>query len=356
RTYGSVPLHETVVQSVNDDQARYATIEEIYAFILNDLEEAISMMAIAKQQGSADKVAAQALTSKVYLTLASSKMTGSPGYDWVSNHEEMYEKAKDHAGEVLFNQNIYGLEPDLAKIYDVNHHGTGMEHIFITSMTREGKGQEGNYSQLPQMYSLGLPAVYISTGLQHSNNVQPVIESGQSGFQYYRVDNDFYHQFEEDDLRKRLMVTTIYNADGSVLAEWSEDNLNSSNPTLFAFYYPFSRKYIDPYSNGHRTSANLYLIRFAEVALAYAEAAGPTSEGYYWANEVRKRAGLGELPSNLSPQEFREAVWQELTFELAFEGHGLFELRRINRVVEGVTNKTVNGEYAYFFPIPQREI
>src|SRR5690554_4452392 len=91
RTYGSVPLHEKVVQSVNDGQARYATVEEIYAFILNDLEAAISMMEIAKQQGRADKVAAQALISKVYLTLASSKMTGSPGYDWVSNHEEMYE-------------------------------------------------------------------------------------------------------------------------------------------------------------------------------------------------------------------------------------------------------------------------
>jgi len=356
RAYGSVPLHQKVVQSVNDGQAPYADIEEIYSFILKDLEMAISMMEISKQQGRADKVAAHALISKVYLTLASSKMTGSPGYDWVSGHEEMYDKAKDHAGEVLFNQNIYGLEPDLAKIYDVNHHNQGREHIFITSMSREGKGQEGNYSQLPQMYSLGLPAVYISSGLNSSNNVQPIIESGQSGFQYYRVDNDFYHQFADEDLRKRLMVTSIYNADGSLLAEWSEDNLNSSNPTLFAFYYPFVRKYTDPYSNGHRTSANLYLIRFAEVALAYAEAAGPTTEGYYWINEVRKRAGLGELPSNLSPEEFREAVWRELTFELAFEGHGLFELRRINRVVEEVTNKTVKAEYAYFFPIPQREI
>src|SRR5690606_10230737 len=112
--------------------------------------------------------------------------------------------------------------------------------------------------------------------------------------------------------------------------------------------------YTDPLSNGNRTSANLYLIRFAEIALAYAEAAGPTTEGYYWINEVRNRAGLGELTPNLSPQEFREAVWDELTFELAFEGHGLFELRRTNRVMTEITNKTVNQEYAYFYPIPQR--
>lgn len=356
RTFGSVPLHEKVVESVDQGQARYASIEELYNLIISDLEQAISMMEIKKQQGRADKVAAQSLLAKVYLTMASSRMTGAPGYEWVQDYEAMYGKAAEYAGAVLNGQSVYGLDPDLARVYDVQHHGDGIEHIFITSMSREGKGQEGNYSQLPQMFGLGLPTVYFASSLQGGGGVQTMIQPGQTCWQYYRVDNDFYHQFSDDDLRKRLMVTTIYNADGSVLAEWSEDNLTSTNPTLFAFYYPFVRKYADPFSNGHRTSANLFLIRFAEVALAYAEAVGPTAEGYRWINEVRNRAGLDELTPGLSPEAFREAVWKELTFELAFEGHGLFELRRINRVVESITNKPVNQEYAYFFPIPQREL
>lgn len=357
RTYGKVPLHAKTVESVNDAQSSYASIEEIYKFITSDLEQAISMMGIAKQQGRADKVAAQSLLAKVYLTLASSKMTGVTGYDWVSDYETMYEKAAEYSHEVVANQNIYGIELSLAKVYDVDYQSTTKEHIFITSMYREGKGEEGNFSQLPPMFGIGgLPSLYISSSLNGGGPVQLFMGGGQSAWSYYRVDSDFYHSFDDNDLRKKLMVTTIYNQDGSILANWSEDNINSSNPTLFAFYYPFCRKYTDPQSLGYRSSANLYLIRFAEVALTYAEAAGPTQEGYYWVNQVRQRAGLSNLTEGLSVTEFRESIWKELTYELAFEGHGLFELRRINRVMEDITNKPVKEEYAYFFPIPQREV
>lgn len=356
RVYGEVPYHTQVVQGVQDAKAHYASLTELYDLIIGDLEQAMSLMNIAKQQGRADKVAAQALLAKVYLTLASSKQSGAPGYDWVTNADALFTNAAEIAGQVLRGQNTYGLEPDLLRIYDVDHQADSREHIFITSMTREGSGFEGNYSQLPQIFTIGIPNVYISGSLAGGGDVMPIIQPGQQGWQYYRVDNEFYHRFDDEDLRKRLMVTTIYNADGSVLANWSEENLTSSNPTLFAFFYPFTRKYTDPQSNSHRTSANLYLIRFAEVALTYAEAAGPTEEGYYWVNEVRKRAGLGELPAGLSAEQFRAAVWDELTFELAFEGHGLFELRRTNRVLEEVTNKPINEAYAYFFPLPQREI
>ncbi|GGC47197.1 carbohydrate-binding protein [Parapedobacter defluvii] len=356
RIYGEVPYHVKVVQGVQEAKVRFGSLPELYDLIIADLNEAITLMNVAKQQGRADKVAAQALLAKVYLTLASSKETGAPGYEWVSDVDNLFANAAETAGQVLRGQNTYGLDPNLLNVYDVEHQADGKEHIFITSMTREGSGFEGNYSQLPQIFTIGLPNVYVANTLTGDGGVIPVIQPGQQGWQYYRVDNEFYHSFDDNDLRKRLMVTTIYNADGSVLANWSEDNLTSSNPTLFAFFYPFSRKYTDPHSNSHRTSANLYLIRFAEVALTYAEAAGPTDEGYYWINQVRERAGLDELPPGLSAQQFKEAVWDELTFELAFEGHGLFELRRTNRVLEEVTNKPVNEEYAYFFPVPQREL
>lgn len=356
RTYGKVPLHLKTVNSANEAQAQYASIEEIYQTIINDLEQAISLMGIQKQQGRVDKVAAQSLLAKVYLTLASSKMTGAPGYEWVTNYEEMYQFAANYANEVVNNQDIYGLESELEKVYDIDYQSMCKEHIFITSMYREGKGEEGNFSQLPPMYGIGLPTVYISSSLRGGNKVQLYMASGYPGWSYYRVDNNFYHSFDNNDLRKKLMVTTIYNQDGSILAEWSENNINSSNPTLNAFYYPFCRKYTDPHSIGWRSSANLYLIRFAEVALTYAEAVGPTEQGYYWVNQVRHRANLSDLTPGLSKIDFRKKIWDELTFELAFEGHGLFELRRTNRVLEEITNKQVKEEYAYFFPIPQREI
>lgn len=355
RTYGKVPLRVKSVQGSNETNAPLASIETIYTLIIEDLEASISLCGISKHQGRADKVGAQALLSKVYLTLASSKMTGAPGYEWVEDGEAMYAKAAQYAGEVVNEQTTYSLDPDLLRVYDVNHFVDGSEHIFITSMNREASGMEGSYSQTPQMFGISLPVIWISSSLTGGTGVQKVIDGNQSCWSVFRVDADFYDTFDDLDLRKKLMVSTIYNENGTVLATWSRDNINSSNPTENAFYHPFCRKYTDPASLSNRTSANIYLIRFAEVALTYAEAAGPTQEGYKWVNAVRERAGLGELTPGLDKTAFREAIWKELTFELAFEGHGLFELRRINRVMQEITNKQVKEEYAYFFPIPQRE-
>src|SRR3546814_10206101 len=135
------------------------------------------MMEVQKQQGRADKVAAQSLLAKVYLTMASSRMTGSPGYEWVQDYEATYEQAAKYAYEVLYGQGVYGLDPDLARVYNVRHQGDGMEHIFITSMSREGKGQEGNFSQLPQMFGLGLPTVYMPVSLTRSEEPTSELQS-----------------------------------------------------------------------------------------------------------------------------------------------------------------------------------
>lgn len=355
RTYGEVPLRKKSVQGTSGTNAPYGSIQEIYQLIIEDLEQAIDLCGISKHQGRADKVGAQALLAKVYVTLASSKMTGAPGYDWVEDYEAMYAKAAGYADEVLNKQTTYALDPDLLRVYDVNHFSDGTEHIFMTSMNREASGMEGTYSQLPQMFGIGLPVIWISSSITGGSGVQKVIDGNQTCWSVYRVDGDFYNTFDDLDLRKKLMVTTIYNENGTVLATWSPDNINSSNPTENAFYQPFCRKYTDPNSLANRTSANIYLIRFAEVALSYAEAAGPTTEGYRWVNAVRERAGLGELTPGLDKEAFRKAIWEELTFELAFEGHGLFELRRTNRVMQEITNKEIKEAYAYFFPIPQRE-
>src|SRR3546814_19525858 len=97
--------------------------------------------------------------------MASSRMTGSPGYEWVQDYEATYEQAAKYAYEVLYGQGVYGLDPDLARVYNVRHQADGMENILITSMSREGKEQEGNFSQFPKMFSMGLPTVYLHGSL-----------------------------------------------------------------------------------------------------------------------------------------------------------------------------------------------
>lgn len=355
--YGSVPIRAKTVSTVSDSYKDFAPIADVYAFIIDELKQAIDLLPVNKVQGRADKVAAQALLARAYLYLASSKASGSPGYEWVTDADEMYAQAAKYASAVLNDQTTYRLDPDLGNVYDVDHQADGVEHIFITSMNREASGMEGTYSQLPQMFAIQTGnIVYISKSLMGGGDVMKFMNY-ESGFQVMRVDNDFRDTYDDGDLRKQLMVTTIYNEDGSVLATYDPSNLTSSDNVKNKFFYPFCRKYTDPNSNSNRTSANLYLIRFAEVALTYAEAVGPTEEGYKWVNEVRNRAGLGDLPAGLSLAEFREAVIQERIKELAFEGHGIYELRRLKRVDEQhITNKTFKSTYAYFYPVPQREL
>lgn len=355
RTYGSVPLRTKVVNDANNVRVSNADIEDIYDLIIDDLQQAIVKMKIRKMQGRADKVAAQSLLAKVYATLASSSLTGAPGYSWVANPEEMYQQAAVYSEMVLHNQSVYSLDMDLLGLYEVENHESSPEHIFMLSQKRELSGEEGNYSQMPQMFVIALPKVFVNADLNgEGKKVYPMVNNGS--WSVYRTDSTFYKSFSDQDLRKRLFVSTIYTENGEVLANWSPGNINSTDQILSSFYYPFCRKYSDPQSLGTKTSANPYFIRFADVALIYAEAVGNSENGYQWINKVRGRAGMPQLQEGLSQEEFRKAVWAERKYELAFEGHRLFELRRTNRVnSEFITNKSINPDYAYFFPLPQQE-
>ena len=149
-----------------------------------------------------------------------------------------------------------------------------------------------------------------------------------------------------DERRSLLVIDQLFNADGDEV--WTPAGGESR---------PFSRKYIDPNFIGDKTSTHPYLLRFTDVLLIYAEAQGATTAGYEAINRVRTRAGLPALRTGLSNTVFRERVIQERSYELAFEGHRLYDLRRTNSVVsvlEGQYGKTVTS-HPYFYPIPAIE-
>lgn len=79
--------------------------------------------------------------------------------------------------------------------------------------------------------------------------------------------------------------------------------------------------------------------RLAEMMLGYAEVLnevnnGPTDEAYELVNDVRARVGLGGITSNLSKEQFTEAVLKERALELGFEEVRWFDLVRRNRTAD----------------------
>ena len=163
----------------------------------------------------------------------------------------------------------------------------------------------------------------------------------------FQTKESFYDTFDEADKRgSELLVSTVYDESGEEIASFPG-----------AVPYRFSRKYVDPHYIQDKTSTKPYLIRFSDVALVYAEAAGPNAQGYEMVNYIRNRAGLGDLIPGLSLEDFREAVWQERSWELMYEGNRMYDLRRFNRVNKLIDEAAaLTDEQVAFYPLPQIEI
>ncbi len=343
RNFGLIPLHKKVVTTLGGADAPLASnLDEEYNFILSDLRKADSLLQIDQVEGEADKVASESLAAKVFLTIASSKDHGVPLYkDMSESVTAMYDSAAVYGRDVVNKQSVYGFEPNLLSIYNVND-PNGKENIFLLSMSRTGQS-EGEYSKIDALF---LP--YINGAIDYLKNPDGSFTKTHEGFSVFQTNTTFYNSFSNSDKRKTvLMVDTVYDANGNVTYTWPGGGIP----------YPFTRKYIDPDFVGAKTSVKPFLIRFSDIALVLAEADGPTTEGYKLVNYIRNRAGLGDLQPNLSVSNFREDVLQERKWELAFEGNRLYDLRRFNIVQQVVpAAKGLTDMQADFYPIPEQEI
>lgn len=344
RNFGLVPIQSSVVESLEQTSVPLAdNLDQIYDLILGDCRQASELMGSYKSPklGRVDKVAAQALAAKAYLYVASAKEHGVKLYrDMKRDVNEMYDSAAYYANKVVNEQAVYHFDSNLLDIYDVEK-SNGPEHIFLMSMDRSGT-TEGEYSKISKMF---IPYIDGATIYLRQGDSDQFIPS-HDGWGEYQTTTEFYNSFDANDLRKKhLICDKVYNSAGEVAASYP-GNLQ----------YPFSRKYIDPQFSGDKTSTRPFLIRFSDIALVYAEAVGPTAEGYRVVNYIRNRAGLDDLQPGLSVADFREAVYNERKFELSYEGDRMYDIRRFNRVDQMAETRGMSEDAITFYPIPQAEI
>lgn len=348
RNFGCVPMHLGTVRKLDEATVGAAkSLDEVWNQIFTDLDEAIRLTGIysAPVTGRTDRVAAYSLAAIAYLYVASAKENGVPHYaDMSFDVADYYAKAVEYAGHVVDDpaQTTYHLDTNLMDIYDVEK-PTGPEHIFIMSMDRTGVS-EGQYSKISKMY---IPYIAGGTVYLRQGDTDVMVPT-HDGWSEYCTDPAFYNSFETGDRRHDwLFCNTVYDATGAVTASYPGK-----------LTYPFCRKFIDPQFVGDKTSTKPFLIRFSEVALTYAEAAGPTTKAYDLVNAIRGRAGLSPLASGMSVAQFRNAVRQERVYELAFEGKGCYDLRRLGKLHTDITSAREQGlteEEMVFYPIPSLE-
>ncbi|QNK62201.1 RagB/SusD family nutrient uptake outer membrane protein [Pedobacter sp. PAMC26386] len=309
RLFGAVPLILKTPSNLTETQQPKATIEQIYAQIIKDLEFAIThTAATAANKGIVTKGVANALLAKVYAS--------KPNPDWAKVNQ--YCDATIAGGYTLFTS-FNGLFDSANKnnsesIWEMQYQGYGGEH--------------GNW----------MPGVITGTGWKRFNTPS----------------NDLVKAYDDEGDLIRKNASILFkdvSSDG-----WSDNYWSKNN-------YPFINKYrADDKSDS-------YMIRLADIILLKAEALNETSaagwsQSKVLVDQIRTRVKLGGTPA-ANQAAMRLAIEKERRLELAFEGHRWFDLLRTNRAIV-VMNAQLDGKGAslnynvtpanLLFPIPQKEI
>ena len=159
----------------------------------------------------------------------------------------------------------------------------------------------------------------------------PFYPMGAGWGQVFNVSKKYYDTFDANDKRRETILTRYYNT-GGVWVERSATNWDG----FIINKYPVES---DTYMQG----TDIPLARWADVLLMYAEADvrntnTPSTAAIAAVNEVRNRAGLGNLPTTATSGKdaFLDAILTERGHELFYEGLRKIDLIRFNRYAQEV--------------------
>ncbi|KAA6344332.1 RagB/SusD family nutrient uptake outer membrane protein [termite gut metagenome] len=354
RAFGGVPLVDFVLDSSTKWQQPRASISDIYAFIINDLEEANQFLwkkdeYAPKDLGRATQGAAQAMLLKANLY----------------NHN--YSEAKNW-GDLIINSRQYNLVPDYASNFTLEGEN-GPESVFEIQYTDDttsdyggGNGEGGNG------YTRGTFSVTLTRS-------RSSLLGGGWGFD--KPTQNLYDEYETGDIRRD--ATILNPTDAQIENPSQEIYLGSRYLNKKTGMYIGDNGYI-ALSHATRGPLNTKVIRYADVLLMYAEACCETNqlaEAKTALNSVRSRArGATDFlpdfpyaPYSDNQTDLRKAIRHERRVELAMEGHRWFDLCRWDIVKETMDayktseNPEAQSHIAEFikgkhelFPIPSQEI
>ncbi|SDL91503.1 RagB/SusD family nutrient uptake outer membrane protein [Kriegella aquimaris] len=296
RFYGGVPLIIEEIKTPSDAELPRSSIEEVYAQIKLDLNEAITLLPTSysggsgKEVGRATKYAAMALLATVNLELEEWSAAVSNTEGILGNGSLLENYADNFNGS---NENGPG------SIFEVQYGGETGATTTTLRNTFAPEAMQGGAATLPTDDRLNGEGGSLSSG------------------------NGIVQEYEEGD--KRFDVT---------LADYGIDNF------LFPDQPKGSLLFVNKYLNDvdqppNQSTWNYPIIRYAEVLLMRAEALneiGYTANGeaFDLLNEIRINAGLPvhDATTLTSQEEFRMAIRKERRVELAFETKRYFDLNR----------------------------
>jgi len=309
QTYGGVPLISSIngLEDINEDLLTRATKEETYAFIEQDLQDAIEALPLKSEYpitelGRATQGAAKTLLAKA------------------SMYQEKWQEVQSLTNEIIASGE-YGLTPNYEDIWKQESENN-IESIFEI----QARGDD--------------PAA----GVDKYSTIQGARGEGGWGWGFNTPSQDLDNAYEDADTRRQGTIMFA----GETLFDDRVISINAPNPRYN------QKAYSSELTESEVTGKNVRLLRYAEVLLMNAEAAavigGDISTPL---NLVRVRAGL--QPTSETSQL---AIWNERRLELAFEHDRYFDLVRQGRASEVLNAKGIpfqTGKHE-LFPVPQEQI
>ncbi|OOG78208.1 RagB/SusD family nutrient uptake outer membrane protein [Algoriphagus sp. A40] len=314
RLWGDVPLITLPQTAASEDfKPAPASKETVYDLIVEDLKTAEAAgFPWMDVSGRATLAATKTLMAQVYLTMA-----GFP----LSKGTSHYQLAAEKSGEVIAyskaNPLSLNLFPDYANLHDEKLDNR-VEHIFMLQYNVVVAG-----NPMGNMFP----------------NFKPVTFAGPSGTGSTVPTQSFYKSYEAGDLRtvdqKGFFYTTYF---------------TNGSGARFDLGAPYIFKHFNQTANGsegvpgtRNNNLNVPLIRFAEVLLIYAEAqnelSGPNDLAYESMKRIRDRAKLTTpAMGTYTKDTFRDAVLRERWHELCYEQITWFDMLRLRKVYNELTN------------------
>ena len=295
KEYGGVPLRlEPLTNILEAANVTRATVPEVYAQVLADLNQAEALMTVDRETRAGSRGGARALRARVLLYQASPGPTGMNTQNWA---------AAEAAATTMLSMSGYALAPVYSDLFS----GTGgntSEDIFRIRFTDQDANSIGYYYTVKSLggrYELGPSA-------------------------------EIRGAYEAGDARRTWSIKADPNRATRFYV--------SKFPTVAGTEHPHAIRL-----------AEVYLIR-AEARAMQNNLAGAVADY----NLIRARAGLSQhvLGVNVVTQaDVLAAIRKERRLELAFEGDRWPDLVRSNLAVSvmGLTDRP----YQQLYPIPQSE-
>lgn len=305
------------IEAIGKETPR-ANEEEYRNYVEADLLFAAEKLKEGGLSSRANKGSALALLSKFYL------------------NNKQWQKAAEAANQVLAMN--YELYDDYTKLFAVEGENN---KEFIFRFECEVSSSKTNV-YMPHAFPPNYPILsnWVNFGAQ------------------YRTYTSFFETFEDEDIRRELLITEYVEQGKSEVTPLNRDKQGNPLDNVRSFkYFP------DPNAIGENSGNDIPYIRLTDMMLSRAEALnelnGPTQEVIDLIMQVRNRANASAVTlADFSTKEaLRDFILAERGREFYSEGLRREDLIRHGKFIERAIERGKNAKpYHVLYPIPQAQL